>query len=298
MGIIVSVTNQKGGVGKTVTVSSLAAGLSMKGFKVLSIDLDPQRNLDMVGGENMAIPVGDVKTKSVLNVMRGECSFSDMIVPCDFGDLARASNMLSQWTGRHLLSRTEYEELSMDDAYKLMSERYKSGWGADDHKVLKYELSKVRNNYDFILMDTNPSLTLLTINSLFAADYVLIPAFAEAASRDAIRELWDTIRGLKKYNPEMKIRVAGILITKFSNRNPVAKGYAKYYEKLAASMGGVVFTQKIRQGVSVTEYLTSQMNLLKYDPNGNPSQDYINFTDEFIHRIESMEEERKHGESR
>ena len=59
-------------------------------------------------------------------------------------------------------------------------------------KVLRGELASVRNNYDYILMDTNPSLTLLTINSLFAADYVLIPAFAEAASRDAIRELWDT----------------------------------------------------------------------------------------------------------
>ena len=295
MGIVVSVTNQKGGVGKTVTVSSLASALTMKGYKVLAVDLDPQRHLDVVGGKKMAIPINDTETKSVLNVMRGECSFADMIVPCGFGDLARASNMLSQWTGRHLLSRTEFENMSKDAAFDLMTKRYDDGWGVDDHKVLKAELAKVRDRYDFILMDTNPSLTLLTINSLYAADYVLIPAFAEAASRDAIRELWDTIRGLKAYNPEMTLRVAGILITKFTSRNRSAKRYITVYEKMAKSMGGIVFSRKIRQGISVTEYLTSQMDLLKYDAYGNPSLDYKSFTDEFLQRIDTLEKEKGNG---
>lgn len=155
--------------------------------------------------------------------------------------------------------------------------------------MLRGELASVRNNYDYILMDTNPSLTLLTINSLFAADYVLIPAFAEAASRDAIRELWDTIRGLKAFNPEMRLQIAGILITKFASRNLTARKYAEGYEKMAKSMGTILFQQKIRQSISVAEYSTSQEDLLRYDPTGKSSLDYLAFVDEFIRRIDTLE---------
>ena len=295
MGIIVSVTNQKGGVGKTVTVSSLAAALTQKGYKVLSIDLDPQRNLDVVAGKGLAIPLGDKSTKSMLDVLKGNCSLEDMIVPCGFGDLARASNLLSQWTGRLLITRSEYENFTIEEVCQLMSERYDQGWGTDDHKVLRSELSSVRKNYDFVLMDTNPSLTLLTINSLVAADYVLIPAFAEAASRDAITELWDTIKGLKAYNPDMRLKIAGILVTKFNARNRAAKKFVEVYERMAKRMGTIVFKQKIRQGVAVTEYLLSQQDLLKYDAYGNASLDYKSFANEFLTRINLMEEERSHG---
>ena len=296
MGVVVSVTNQKGGVGKTATVSSLASALNSLGYKILSIDLDPQRNLDMVAGRGMAIPIGNTSIKSVLDVLKGECTFEDMIVHSDIGDLARASNLLSQWTGRPLISRAEFETLSQEACYATMEKRYNSGWGENDYKVLNHEISSIRDKYDFILMDTNPSLTLLTINSLFAADYVLIPAFAEAASRDAIRELWDTIRGMKAFNPDMRLQVAGILVTKFNKRNPSARRYIDVFEKQAMIMNSVVFHQKIRQGVSVTEYLTKQMDLLAYDPSGISSVDYKQFTLEFLERIKTMEEARSHGQ--
>jgi chromosome partitioning protein len=295
MGVIVSVTNQKGGVGKTVTVSSLASALNSQGYKVLSVDLDPQRNLDMVAGKGMAIKVGDVTTKSVLNVLKGECSLEEIIVPSSIGDLARASNLLSQWAGQPLITRTEFEKLSQEECFATMSKRYKEGWGENDHRVLKMKLAPVKDKYDFILMDTNPSLTLLTVNSLFAADYVLIPAFAEAASREAIIELWDTIRGMKAFNPDMRLQVAGILVTKFNKRNRNANGYVRVFEKMAKSMGTIVFQQKIRQGVSVTEYLTPQMDLLSYDTTGISSVDYKQFAKEFLERIHTMEEARKYG---
>lgn len=295
MGVIVSVTNQKGGVGKTVTVAALASALNSQGYKVLSVDLDPQRNLDMAAGKGIAIKVGDTTTKSVLDVLKGECSIDEVIVPSNIGDLARASNLLSQWAGQPLITRAEFESLSQEECFATMSKRYKEGWGENDYRVLKGKLASVKDNYDFILMDTNPSLTLLTINSLFAADYVLIPAFAEAASRDAIFELWDTIRGMKTFNPDMNLQIAGILITKFNKRNRIANRYIDVFEKMAKNMGTIVFQQKIRQGVSVTEYLTTQMDLLKYDTTGISSMDYKQFAEEFLERIHTLEEAKKHG---
>ena len=249
----------------------------------------------MLFRSGMAIKVGDDTTKSVLNVLKGECSLEEMIVPSNIGDLARASNLLSQWAGQPLITRAEFEKLSQEECYATMLKRYKEGWGENDHRVLKMKLAPVKDKYDFILMDTNPSLTLLTVNSLFAADYVLIPAFAEAASREAIIELWDTIRGMKAFNPDMRLQVAGILVTKFNKRNRNANGYVRVFEKMAKSMGTIVFQQKIRQGVSVTEYLTPQMDLLSYDTTGISSVDYKQFAKEFLERIHTMEEARKYG---
>lgn len=294
MGVTISITNQKGGVGKTVTVSSLASVLTTKGYRVLVINLDPQRNLDMVAGKNLAIPMGDTETKSVLHVLKGECSLKEAIVPSDLGDLVRASSTLSQWTGRQLVSRDEFESTAKDELYELIKARHASNWGMNDAEVLNAELQKVKQEYDFILMDTNPSLTLLTLNSLYAADYVLIPAFTEGASLDAIKELWDTIRNIQIYNPEKRLAVCGILITKFIARGKTAKQFIGVYQKLAAHMGTILFDQKIRQSISVSEYMLNHKDLIRFDPTGNTTQDYIAFTEEFLHQISKLEAI-KHG---
>lgn len=294
MGVAISITNQKGGVGKTVTVSSLASALTTRGFRVLVINLDPQRNLDMVAGKGLAIPMNDTTTRSVLHVLSGECSLQDAIVPSNLGDLVRASSTLSKWTGRHLASRQEFASLAKDELYELMGVRYKKGWGADDAEVLNEELKKIKAEYDYVLMDTNPSLTLLTLNSLYAADYVLIPAFTESASLDAIKELWDSIQRIRIYNPEKKIQICGILITKFLPRGKTARMFLPVFEKLAAQMGTIIFKQKIRQCISVSEYMVNQKDLLRFDPSGNSSQDYLAFTDEFLERISQLEA-MKHG---
>lgn len=294
MGVVISVTNQKGGVGKTVTVSSLASALTSQGYRVLLVDLDPQRNLDMVAGKGIAIKRNDTETKSILDVLKGTCSLQDILVSTNIGDLARASSQLSQWTGRHLASREEFRKLDQDQLYQLMNQRYQAGWGENDAEVLNKELSPLKDQYDYIIMDTNPSLTLLTLNSLYAADYVLIPAFTESASRDAITELWDTINGIKFYNPAKYLEIAGILITRFSPRSINAKRYVKFYRSLADKMGTILFEQKIRNSISVSEYMTSQQDLLRYDGKGNTAQDYLQFVEEFKQRIEELEAKR-HG---
>ena len=91
------------------------------------------------------------------------------------------------------------------------------------------------------------------------------------------------------------LQVAGILVTNFNQRNPSANRYITVFEKMARNMETIVFQQKIRRGISVTEYLTKQMDLLKYDTTGNPSMDYKQFTKEFLKRIRTMEEAKKHG---
>lgn len=294
MGVVISVTNQKGGVGKTVTVSSLASALTSQGYRVLLINLDPQRNLDMVAGKGVAIKRNDTETKSILDVLKGTCSLQEILVSTNIGDLARASSQLSQWTGRHLVSREEFRSLDKDQLYQLMTKRYQDGWGENDAEVLNKELSPLKDQYDYVIMDTNPSLTLLTLNSLYAADYVLIPAFTESASRDAITELWDTINGIKFYNPAKYLEIAGILITRFSPRSINAKRYVKFYHSLADKMGTILFEQKIRNSISVSEYMTSQQDLLRYDGKGNTAQDYLKFVEEFKQRIEELEAKR-HG---
>lgn len=295
MGVVVSITNQKGGVGKTATVSSLASALTSKGYKVLVINLDPQRNLDMVAGKDIAIARSDMETKNILNVLKGECGLKDAIIPCNLGHLVRASSNLTQWVGRQLISRTEMENLTFDEWTKLAQSRYSQGWGANDSEVLNSEISKVRDEYDYILMDTNPSLTLITLNSLCACDYVVIPAFTEQASRDAINELWDTISQIVYYNRSKKIQVAGILITKYVPRTRISRTYVPVFEKMARKMNSIVFNTKIRQSVSVSEYMTNQTDLLRYDPGCNASQDYIEFTEEFIQRLAALEEGKANG---
>ena len=139
--------------------------------------------------------------------------------------------------------------MDKDSAYALMEQRYHDGWGERDAEVLNKELMPIKDKYDYILMDTNPSLTLLTLNSLYAAEYVLIPAFTEAASRDAITELWDTINGIKYFNPTKYLEIAGILITKYAARSKNAKRYAGLYQGLAQKMGTILFETKIRSSV-------------------------------------------------
>ncbi len=288
MGVVISVTNQKGGVGKTVTVSSVAAILHEQGYRVLTINLDPQRNLDMAAG--CALSREDSVTPSVLQVLRGECSIREALVESPLGDLLRASSFLSQWTGSRLVDRNEYAALTEKELLRLISERYRAGTGENDAAVLAGALAPVRDDYDFVIMDTNPSLTLLTLNALFAADCVLIPAFTEAASMDAILELWDTIQNIRYYNPEHRLEILGILITRFQARTTIARNFLDIYGNLARQMNTVVFQQTIRQSIAVSEYMMFQENLISYSRSSPAAKDYLAFVEEMKQRLRDLGE--------
>lgn len=298
MGKIITIANQKGGVGKTLTASSMASLLHSQGHKILTISLDPQRNFDMVAGklpsgQKVAIKRLDVDTPSMLHVMNNRCTIEEAIVHTDIGDLARASSQLTQWSGEQLMTRDEYMSVR-DDLTALQTLLDEKILDEDGTKAVLYQrLKPIKDKYEFILIDTNPSLTLLTINSLFAADYVIIPAFSEEQSTAAIEEMYSTIQSLNYLNMmtgnPRKIKILGILMTKCNFRTLAFAQHEKLYKRYAAKMGTRLFDTKIRQSVRATDYVASGIDLIRYDPKGKTTEDYVNFVKEFLSCIQEEE---------
>lgn len=297
MGVVVTVVNQKGGVAKTTTVSALAYILTQRGYRVLCIDLDPQRNLDMLAGKGVPIPINDMTTGSMLHALNHEKELKDILVHTDLGDLARASSQLSSWTGRPVLTKEEFKNLrnQPEELIKLLDSRFEK---TDFSRELAEIIPSVKDQYDFILIDTNPSLTLLTVNGLYAADYVLIPAFPEKSSREAVVELWNTIQGILYYNPGKYLKVCGILLTNANPRTNLFKNWTSPFKKIAAQMNTIVFETPITRSVSAAECMGRYENIMKYDKSSATAKSYLVFADEFLSRIKELEEARTHGEEK
>ena len=293
---IISFANQKGGVGKTLTVSATASILHSQGHRVLMIDQDAQRNLDMVAGRNIAISRRSADEKSILTVMNGECSLRDAIVPTDIGDLVRATNQLYGWQGPPIISLDElrgYQE-NPSGLYHLLEQRLEHQ-SNDNVYLLQKAIKDVVDDYDYILIDTNPTLTLLTLNSLYAAEFVVIPAFSERSSAEAIIELFETIRSVKYYDSWHRLEVAGILMTKFNGRLNACQRHLRKYADLSGKLHTYLFETKIRASTKASEYVEAGRDIYRYDPNCTTSQDYVSFVAELQKRITQIKEGWKNG---
>lgn len=294
MGIVITLANQKGGVAKTTTGLALARILSEKNYKVLTINLDPQRNFDQALG--CAISRRDLKTPSLFHVLNQKMHLKDIIIHGQFCDVAPASNQMYGWSMPEGMNKDEYEQYKENDdmLIKILHERFSSEYQAKiNYKythIIEDEIKTVIDKYDFIIIDTNPSLSLLTMNGLNAASmgYVLVPAYAEETSREALLELHDTLFALN-VNQIKPIRIIGILMTKYASNTKAAKRYENYLSKMADKMNTVLFNTKIRRSISVTEYIEAGTDLLNYDPKGNASMDYRAFGDEFLKRLSELE---------
>lgn len=243
----VSVINQKGGVGKSTTAEMLVSALSLKGFKVLAIDLDAQGNLSY----SLA---ADSSSPTILEVLTEEVSAKDAIKH------ARADIISSN------------KALAGADAFI-----------ADTGKEyrLKEALEKISKNYDFCIIDTPPALGILTVNALTASGSVIIPAQADIYSLQGIENLEETIKAVKKYcNPNLKIE--GILLTRYNPRTILSREVSEMAEKLAEKLETKLFKAKIRDAVAVKEAQISQKSLFKYAPKSNVTKDYEGFIEEFL----------------
>lgn len=247
----IAIANRKGGVEKSTTASALGACFQKKGYKVLTIDLDAQRNLSTT-------LKAKTDAKTVLGVITGEITAKEAIQHTENGDVIAASKGLS---GANLIVSETGKEYRLKEAFESVSDVY-----------------------DFCVIDCPPALNILTINALVAADGVLIPAQADLYSLEGIKDLSEVMQPVIKYcNANLKIY--GILLTRYSSRSVLSKDATTLAKRLAEQLKTIVFTTTIREAVAVKEAQISQKSSFDYAPNANVTMDYKIFIDEFLQRI-------------
>jgi len=259
---IISVINQKGGVGKTTTVINLAAGLCAKGKKILVIDLDPQGNATT----GLGLSNSENSEQTIYNVLNGNKKISEVIRRTNFENL----NLI---TSNVDLSGLEIETAGDSRrAFKLKDE-------------LIAILNDSRASYDYILIDCPPSLSLLTIMALVASDALVVPLQAEFFALEGLTQLMKTIQRIKNnLNPKLSIR--GILLTMYDKRNKlsgeVEKEARNYFKEK-------VYQTVVPRNVRLSEAPSHGVPVLIYDKLCPGSRSYFSFTDEFLNQDKPVE---------
>ena len=248
----VCIINKKGGVAKTTTALAIAAGLIKKGKKVLSIDLDSQCNLTMCTGAQL-------DGKNVLGVLLEQVSITDAIQKTPMGDVLPACLALAGADGVITETGKEYR--------------------------LREALNAIEDEYDYAIIDTPPSLGVLSINAMTAADWIVIPAQADIFNRDDLMQLARAIDKDRKYcNKNLKI--AGIVLTRYSDRNILSRNLRKTYDDIAAQMGTKVLSSTIRENIAIKEAQVMHQTIFDYDKNSNGAHDYRNLVNELLKLFE------------
>ena len=254
---IISVINQKGGVGKTTTVINLAAGLSQMNKKILIIDLDPQGNATTgVGLSNM-----DNSSDTIYGVLNGTKEIAQVIKNTSFNNLDIITSNVD-------LSGLEVE--TADDTNRAF--------------ILKTKLTAYLNNsggsYDYVLIDCPPSLSLLTVMALVSSNSLLVPLQTEFFALEGLTQLMKTIERIKvSLNPDLKIR--GILLTMYDKRNKLSSQVEKEARDYFSEK---VYSTVIPRNVRLSEAPSHGMPVLIYDKSCPGSKSYFNFTDEFLNQ--------------
>ena len=258
---IISVINQKGGVGKTTTVINLAAGLSQLNKKILVIDLDPQGNATTgLGLSNM-----DNSSDTIYGVLNGTREIMDVIKKTKYGNLDIITSNVD-------LSGLEVE--TADDSNRAF--------------ILKLKLTAYLNNsggsYDYVLIDCPPSLSLLTVMALVSSNSLLVPLQTEFFALEGLTQLMKTIERIKEsLNPNLKIR--GILLTMYDKRNKLS---AQVEKEARDYFNEKVYLTVIPRNVRLSEAPSHGMPVLIYDRLCPGSKSYFNFTDDFINQEKTI----------
>lgn len=252
MGKIIALANQKGGVGKTTTTINLAASLAALDKKVLVVDADPQANASSGLGVDIREIENSIYECIVDNVDPLKAIVSTEVINLDI-------------MPSHIdLVGAEIEMLNFKDR----------------EKVLKKVLEPIRDKYDFILIDCSPSLGLITVNSLTAADSVIIPVQCEYFALEGISKLLNTIKIIKsKLNPSLDIE--GFLLTMYDSRLRLAN---QIYEEVKKHFGEMVFKTVIQRNIKLSEAPSYGQPVLIYDPDSKGSLNHMQLAKELIEK--------------
>jgi chromosome partitioning protein len=252
--MIIAITNQKGGVGKTTTAINLAAALASKGRKTLLVDLDPQSNSSM----------------SFLDIHELRLSMYDALTD----DQIHLADILK--------SAEKIENLSIaPSTIALAKIEAKLIGELDSHYRLKDELQRVQEDFDYVIIDTPPTLGIITVNALVAASHVLIPIQASYFALEGTDDLLETIDKIKvRANPQLQI--LGALITMYDKRTLLAKDI---YEQIQRVFGIKVFQTVITKSVRLEESPAYRESIFTFAPRSTGAYEYYRLSEEVLSRV-------------
>jgi chromosome partitioning protein len=251
--VIISITNQKGGVGKTTTAINLAAALAQKGMKTLLIDLDPQGNSTMSYVDRKGID------KSMFDVLaEPELKLKDVILPSGMKNLDIAPARIS-------LAKLES---------KLLGE-------IDGHFRMRDKVDPLRRSYDAILIDTPPTLGMITVNAMVASTHVLIPIQSSFFALEGTDDLLETIDKIKA-RPNPNLQILGVVITLHDKRTVLGKDV---YRQIAQVFGKKIFKTTISKSVRLEESPAHQESIFTFAPRSSGAAEYYSLSEEVLSRV-------------
>lgn len=249
----ISITTQKGGVGKTTSALTISAGLTERGYRVLLVDADAQRNSSITLRADESKP-------NIISVLTGEATAREAIQHSPTADFIASSKQLS------LIDRLLDEE--------------------NQYTALRDALKPMSRAYDFCIIDTPPQLGTATINALYASDYVLVPALAEYYSATALVDLANTVYAVKNAG-NSKLKILGVFFTMHNKRTRLSREFLEEFEQVTNALNTSLFSSMIRDTKKARELQLKPQGLFKYAPRHGLTQDYNELIDELLQRLDS-----------